>query len=110
MSTVSFWHSGRFLYKIYRLVCTIATRTYSEDTHGRRYSTYVQRLWTGFYVYRCGSGVLPGTRLFDPQTLQALPYGKEERTRWGRLRVSSGSIPWNTCDLLRLRPAHHCSI
>ncbi len=27
MATLSFCYSGRFLYKIYRLVCTIATRT-----------------------------------------------------------------------------------
>jgi hypothetical protein len=40
-----------------------------EETHGRRYSTYLQRLWTGFYFHRCRSGVLSGTRLFDPQAL-----------------------------------------
>jgi hypothetical protein len=81
-----------------------------EDNHGRRYATHMQRLWTGFYVHRCRSAVFPRTRLFDPQALQALPSGKKERTRWGRLRLSSGSIPRHTCDLFRLRPANDCSI
>jgi len=81
-----------------------------EDTHGRRYATYVQWLWTGIYVHLCGSGVFFRTRLFDPQALQALPSGKEERPRWGRLRLSAGFFPWHTRDLLWLRTTNDCSI
>ena len=76
-----------------------------EETHGRRYSTYVQRLRAGLYLHRCGSDVLSGTWLFDPKALQELPSGKEERS--GRLRLPFGSVTGYACDLFRLRPAHN---
>jgi hypothetical protein len=47
----------------------IALYNFHEETHGRRYSTYVQRLRAGLHLHRCGSDVLSGTWLFDPKTL-----------------------------------------
>src|SRR6185503_7384161 len=103
---VSFWR----LRNCYIKFTDYYVQSPERGDHGRRYSINVQRLWARFHIHRCGSGVLSGTRLFDPQALQALPYGKKERSRWGRLRLSAGSIPWHSSDLLRLRTANHCSI
>ncbi len=79
-----------------------------EENHGRRYSTYVQRLRAGVHLHRCRSGVLPGTRLFDPQALQNLPHGKKERPR-RRRRISLRIFAGYTRHLFGLRTAHHRS-
>lgn len=76
-----------------------------EETHGRRYSTTVQRLRAGLHLHRCGSGVLSGTWLFDPKALQELPHGKEERS--GGVRLPFGSGTGYSCHLLGLRPAYN---
>ena len=71
-------------------------------------ATYVQRFRAGLYLHRCGSDVLSGTWLLDPETLQELPSGKEERS--GGLRLPLGSITGNTCDLFRLRAAYNSAL
>jgi hypothetical protein len=83
----------------------IALYNLHEETNGRRYSTYVQRLRAGLHLQRCGSDVLSGTWLFDPKTLQELPSGKEERP--GGFRLPFGSGTGYTCDLFGLRPAYN---
>ena len=68
----------------------------------------MQRLWAGVHLHRCRSGVLSGARLLNPETVQALPDGKEERSRGIRLPVSPGAR--NARHLLGLRSAHHRSL
>ena len=65
----------------------------------------MQRLRARLHLHSCRSGVLPGTRLFDPEALQELPSGKEARS--GGLRLPFGSGTGNTCDLFGLRPAYN---
>jgi hypothetical protein len=53
-----------------KMGCTIApSRRTERETYGRRLAINMQRLWTGFYLHRCRSGVLSGTRLLDPEAL-----------------------------------------
>ncbi|MGD0546260.1 MAG: hypothetical protein ABR991_00335, partial [Terracidiphilus sp.] len=86
----------------------IALYNFHEETYGRRYATYVQRLWAGLHLHICGSEVLSGTWLFDPETLQELPSGKEERS--GGVRLPFGSGTGYTCDLFGLRPAYNSAL
>jgi len=84
--------------------CTIP----HKEIYGRRHANYMQRLWAGIYLQCCRSGILPGTWLLDPKTMQALPSGKEKRSRG--LRLPFGSFTGNTCDLFGLWPANYSSI
>ena len=84
-----------------------AVQSLHKESYGRRHANYVQRLWAGIYLQLCRSAVLSGTRLLDTKALQALPPGKEGRSRG--IRPPFGSFTGNTCDLFGLWPAYYRS-
>jgi hypothetical protein len=83
----------------------------TEEKHGWRYSTHVQRLRARLYLHRCGSGVLFRAWLLHPKKVQVLPSGKEERPT-GRRRcwLSFRSCPGHARHLLGMRPTHHRTV
>jgi hypothetical protein len=81
-----------------------AVQSPHKESYGRRHANYVQRLWAGIYLQLCRSAVFSGTRLLDTKALQALPPGKEGRSRG--IRPPFGSFTGNTCDLFGLWPAY----
>jgi len=87
----------------YQMGCTIPTR----ENYGRRYSVNMQRLRAGFHIYGCRSIVLFRTRVLDPEALQSLPHGQEERPRSRGFRLPFGSVTGNSCDLFGLRTANY---
>ena len=81
-----------------------------KETYGRRHANYMQRLWTGIHFQRCRSAILSGTRLLDPETLQALPDGKEKRTGGRGIRLPFGSFTGNARDLFGMRTANNRTV